>query len=208
MFKKIVNNKVYNSPFPKNIQDFAIIRSGDLNLLINDINNLGELVNDLLFNYPVPKINSEIGVMYLKNNTTPTVISSPNSRSVVEGLIQVGLLHNFEKDFATNSLKYIGPGGRFHIIATFNFLGGNQRTCGFYIGHNTDDTSLLDPDANRISESEIYANSSTPSNQPVASTIQTILNLNTNDRIFFIVQNQTSNNSITVQFLKFIVTLN
>ena len=147
--------------------------------------------------------NNDVGVMYLKNNTTPTIISVQNDRYVVSGTMSTGILYNFIKDPSTNSLKYTGVGGRFHIIATFNFLEGSQNTCGFYIGHNTDDTTPLNPDADRISESEIYINSSTPSNQPVGGAIQTVLDLQTNDRVFFIVQNRDAATNITVQFLKF-----
>jgi hypothetical protein len=150
--------------------------------------------------------NNDVGVMYLKNNTIPTPITQPNERQVVYGTMSTGSLYNFIKDPSTNSLKYTGPGGRFHVIANFNFFEGNQRTCGFYVGHNTDDTTQLNPNDDRISESEIYVNSSNPSNQPVSGTIQTVLDLNTNDRVFFIVQNRDAATNITVQFLKFTIT--
>jgi len=150
--------------------------------------------------------NNDVGVMYLKNNTITTDITAINQRKVVSGTMSVGTLYNFIKDPSTNSLKYTGPGGRFHIICNFNFYEGNQNTCGFYIGHNTNDTTPLDPDADRISESEIYANSSNPSSQPIAATIQTVLDLNTNDRVFFIVQNKDASTDITVEFMKFVVT--
>jgi hypothetical protein len=140
----------------------------------------------------------------MKNNGTATPISVINERAVVVGNVQTGTLFNFIKDLTTNSLQYTGIGGRFHIIANFNFFSGSQDVCGFYIGKNTGGS--LDPNADRISESEIYANASNPSNQPVSSTIQTVLDLNTNDRVFFIVQNRSAANSITVEFLKFTVT--
>jgi hypothetical protein len=146
----------------------------------------------------------DYGVMYLKNNNEVTPISEINARSIVVGDIKTGLLNNFVKDLSTNSLKYIGLGGVFHITVSFNFYEGNQRTCGFYIGHNTDDTTNLDPNDDRISESEIYANSSNPSSQPISSSIQTLVELNTNDRVFFIVQNRDAATDITVEFMKFI----
>lgn len=150
--------------------------------------------------------NNDVGVIYLKNNATPTPITAINQRKVVSGTMQTGLLANFIKDPGTNSLKYLGPGGRFHIVATFNFYEGSQRTCGFYIGHNTDDSTPLDPDGDRISESEIYANASTPANQPISSAVQTVLDLSTDDRVFFIVQNKDAATNITVEFLKMTVT--
>lgn len=149
---------------------------------------------------------SDVGVIYLKNNTVPTPIAIINGRSVVEGSMLTGELVNFAKDTGTNSLKYNGPGGLFHIVASFNFLAGSQHVCGFYIGRNTNITGALDPNADRISESEIYINSAAASAQPVGGMIQTVLSLNTNDRVFFIVQDKDSTNSITVQFLKFTVT--
>jgi len=150
--------------------------------------------------------NNDVGVMYLKNNTTPTPIAEINERSVVAGTIKTGELLNFTKDVNTNSLKYSGPGGKFHVIATFNFATNSQNVCGFYIGHNTDDTTALDANADRISESEIYANSNTTANQPVGGAIQTVLELQPGDRVFFIVQNRDATNSVTVKFLKFTAT--
>jgi hypothetical protein len=150
--------------------------------------------------------NNDVGVIYLKNNSTPTTISAINGRAVVQGSMLTGELHNFAKDTGTNSLKYSGPGGKFHVIATFNFTTGSQNVCGFYIGHNKDESSSLDATLDRISESEIYVNSATTANQPVGGAIQSVLELEAGDRIFFIVQNQAAATSITVQFLKLTAT--
>lgn len=153
--------------------------------------------------------NNDVGVLYLKNNTTPTDILAINDRQVVAGATyQTGLLYNFQKSTDSNgktSLEYIGTGGRFHIIATFNFYSGNNSICGFYIGHNTVAGTTLDPNANRISESEIYANSSNSSDQPVGCAVQTVRDLSTNDRIFVIAQNKDKNDDITVEFMKLVV---
>jgi hypothetical protein len=143
-------------------------------------------------------------VIYLKENTTPTTIAAINARAVVQGTMQTGTLVNFIKDPSSNSLKYTGDGGIFHIVATFSFTSGSQNICGFYIGRNQNPSSALDPNADRISESEIYANAGPNSNQPKPVAIQTVCQLNTNDRIFFIVQNQSSTSSITVGFLKLV----
>ena len=152
-----------------------------------------------------PPRSNNVGVMYLKDNAIPTPIASINARSVVSGVVQTGELVNFEKHATTNSLLYKGELGRFLIIATFNFYEGSQNTCGFYIGINRDLASALDPDADRISESEVYVNAGTPSNQPQSAAVQTVATLNYNDRVFFIVQNKDSTGSITVEFLKLIV---
>ena len=61
----------------------------------------------------------------------------------------------------------------------------------------------MSADADRISESEVYIESRNQS-KPVAGTIQTVLDLNTDDRLFFIVQNRDDAHDITVQFLKFV----
>jgi hypothetical protein len=150
--------------------------------------------------------NNDVGVMYLKNNTIPTIITTINERVVVAGTMSVGTLFNFIKDPSTNSLKYTGSGGRFHVITTFNFNAGTRNICGFYIGKNTNPSSPLDPNADRISESEIYINSNQVQDQPAAGTIQTVLDLNTNDRIFLIVQNKDSTDDITIEFMKFVST--
>ena len=148
--------------------------------------------------------NNDVGVMYLKNNAVETVISVINQRQVVSGTMQTGALYNFIKDPSTNSLKYTGSGGRFHAIATFDFFSEvSNNTCGFYIGKNTDAASGLSADADRISESEIYVDCSS-SSKPVAGAIQTIVDLETDDRIFFIVQNKSAAKNITVEFMKFI----
>lgn len=149
----------------------------------------------------------DIGVMYLKNNATETTIPLANARAVVAGTMQAGMLNNFALDPAgTNSLKYSGAGGKFHVVATFNFLSGSQDVCGFYVGHNKNPALGLSADGDRISESEIYVNSGTSAVKPLSGAIQTVLDVNTNDRLFFIVQNRTAPNNITVEFLKFTVT--
>jgi hypothetical protein len=148
--------------------------------------------------------NNDVGVMYLKNNAVETVITAINQRKVVGGTMETGTLYNFIKDPSTNSLKYTGSGGRFHVIATFDFhTEVSNNTCGFYIGKNTDPASGLSADADRISESEIYVDCPS-SSKPVAGAIQTIVDLETDDRIFFIVQNKTAAKNITVEFMKFI----
>lgn len=150
-------------------------------------------------------VTADVGVMYLKGNTAATPIGAINARSVVEGNYQTGILHGFTKDAGTNSLRYIGEGGRFHVVISFNFYEGNQNTCGFYIGCNRDISSGLSADADRISESEVYANSSNPSSQPIAATIQTVIDLNKDDRLFMIAQNKDATTSITVEFMKMVV---
>ena len=152
-----------------------------------------------------PPRSEDSGVIYLKNNDIATPIPIANGRAVASGTMLTSSLVNFEKDASTNSLKYKGTNGRFHALATFSFYSGSQDTCGFYIGVNRDSSSPLDPDADRISESEIYVNAGTQSNQPKNGAIQALVQLTTDDRIFFIVQNKTKSDSILVEFMKMIV---
>jgi hypothetical protein len=152
--------------------------------------------------------NNDVGVLYLKQNTTETPITTANERQVVEGSYLTGLLTNFESHTDSNghvSLKYTGIGGRFHAIATFNFYSNNNTICGFYIGKNTSFGTNLDPNADRISESEVYANSGNTNSKPVAATVQTVMELNTNDRVFLICQNKTQLTSIQVEFMKLVL---
>jgi hypothetical protein len=152
-----------------------------------------------------PPRSEDSGVIYLKDNQIPTPISVANGRAVASGEMLTSSLINFEKDATTNSLKYKGTNGRFHAIATFSFYSGSQDTCGFYIGVNRDASSPLNPDADRISESEIYVNAGTQSNQPQNGTVQTLVQLATDDRIFFIVQNKDKTDDILIEFMKLIV---
>ena len=149
--------------------------------------------------------NNDVGVMYLKNNATATTITAINQRAVVAGGVTTGELFNFQKHATTNSLQYLGAGGKFHVVASFNFtVAASQNTCGFYVGKNTNISSGLSADADRISESEIYITCPNQ-NDAIAGTVQTVLDLNTNDRVFFIVQNRSAAKDITVEFLKFVV---
>jgi hypothetical protein len=152
-----------------------------------------------------PPRSEDSGIIYLKANTVPTPIAVTNDRAVASGTMVANNLVNFEKDALTNSLKYKGTSGRFHAIATFSFYSGSQDTCGFYIGVNRNAASPLDADADRISESEIYTNAGSSSAQPQSGAIQTIVQLNTDDRIFFIVQNKTKRDDIIVEFMKLVV---
>lgn len=152
-----------------------------------------------------PPRSEDSGVIYLKNNTIPTPIATINGRAVVSGVPLASSLVNFEKDATTNSLKYKGTNGRFHAIATFSFYSGSQDTCGFYIGINRNPSSPLDADADRISESEIYANAGPSSSQPQSGAIQALVQLYENDRIFFIVQNKSKAGEILVEFMKLVV---
>ena len=179
-------------------------------VITEDNNNVGISTSDVSVVLTAPGTqgpprSEDSGVIYLKDNAITTPIPETNGRAVASGTMLTSSLINFEKDASTNSLKYKGTNGRFHAIATFSFYSGSQDTCGFYIGVNRDPSSLLDPDADRIAESEIYVNAGTQSNQPKNGAIQALVQLATDDRIFFIVQNKTKSDAILVEFMKLIV---
>jgi hypothetical protein len=169
------------------------IASSDVNVLLTAPGSQG------------PPRSEDSGAIYLKANAIPTPIATTNGRAVASGTMLTNALVNFEKDALTNSLKYKGTSGKFHAIATFSFYAGSQNTCGFYIGVNRDPSSPLDANADRISESETYANAGSASNQPQAGAIQSLVQLNTDDRIFFIVQNKSASTEILVEFMKLVV---
>lgn len=179
-------------------------------VITEDNNNVGISTSDVSVVLTAPGTqgpprSEDSGVIYLKDNAITTPIPETNGRAVASGTMLTSSLINFEKDASTNSLKYKGTNGRFHAIATFSFYSGSQDTCGFYIGVNRDPSSPLDPDADRIAESEIYVNAGTQSNQPKNGAIQALVQLATDDRIFFIVQNKTKSDAILVEFMKLIV---
>ena len=187
------------------------VQTEESRIVINENNSLVAVASNdaqVLLTAPGsqgPPRSEDSGVIYLKANTISTSIATINGRAVVSGNMLTSSLINFKKDVSTNSLKYKGTSGRFHAIATFSFFAGSQNTCGFYLGINRDASSPLDADADRISESEIYTNAGPASNQPQSGAIQSLVQLNTDDRIFFIVQNQSAATAIRVEFMKLIV---
>jgi len=189
----------------------VIVQTEESRIIVSEDNSLVSIASNdaqVLLTAPGsqgPPRSEDSGVIYLKANTVSTPIGTVNGRAIVSGPMLTSSLVNFEKDAFTNSLKYKGTSGRFHAIATFSFFAGSQNTCGFYLGINRDASSPLDADADRISESEIYTNAGPSSAQPQSGVIQSLVQLNTDDRIFFIVQNQSAATAIRVEFMKLIV---
>ncbi len=189
----------------------VIVQTEESRIIVSEDNSLVSIASNdaqVLLTAPGsqgPPRSEDSGVIYLKANTVSTPIGAINGRAIVSGPMLTSSLVNFEKDAFTNSLKYKGTSGRFHAIATFSFFAGSQNTCGFYLGINRDASSPLDADADRISESEIYTNAGPSSAQPQSGVIQSLVQLNTDDRIFFIVQNQSAATPILVEFMKLIV---
>jgi hypothetical protein len=171
----------------------------------------GNYVDGILYNDNRSKwincvgiINSvTLGNMYMKNNAIPTDIIVQNDRYQMAGVTQVNSLNQrFTHDVANNALQYISTISRVCSIQVgLTFLGATNAVIGFYLGINRG--GVLDPTADRISESEVYvtANGSRPDN----AFFQTLVTLNENDRVYVIVQNKTGTADVTVEFCNLLI---
>jgi hypothetical protein len=146
-----------------------------------------------------------IGAMYMKNNAIETVIPNVNDRVPMAGVTQVnGINQRFSHDLANNALEYTGILSQtFHITATFTIApASNNQKYGIYLGVNRG--GAIDPNADRISESEVYIN--TPqSGRADAAAVQALVTLNEGDKVYMILQNVTSSANVTVEFLNMII---
>jgi hypothetical protein len=151
-------------------------------------------------------VNTEsLGSMYMKNNAVATVISVEGDRYNIAGVTEAnGVNQRFTHDVATNTLQYVGVQSKvFHINLTFTISpASNNQKYGIYIGVNRG--GAIDPAADRISESEAYIN--TPqSGRADAAGIQALVKLDTNDRVYMIVQNVTGTADVTVEFMNLVI---
>jgi hypothetical protein len=146
-----------------------------------------------------------IGAMYMKNNAIETVIPNVNDRVKMAGVTEVnGINQRFAHDLANNALEYTGLiSTTFHITATFTISpSANNQKYGIYLGVNRG--GAIDPNADRISESEVYIN--TPqSGRADAAAVQALVTLNEGDKVYMILQNVTSSANVTVEFLNMII---
>ena len=146
-----------------------------------------------------------IGNMYMKLNTTPTAIDTQGDRYNISGTTQVnGINRRFNHDAANNALQYVGAQSKlFHVNLTFTIAPeSNNQKYGIYVGVNRGGS--IDPTADRITESEAYINTSQAGRADAAS-IQALVKLNTNDKVYMIVQNTTSAADVTVEFLNMVI---
>ena len=151
-------------------------------------------------------VNTEsLGSMYMKNNATETVITVQNDRYNIAGTTQVnGINQRFIHDSANNALEYTGIRSKvFHINLTFTISPEtNNQKYGIYIGVNKG--GAIDPDADRISESEAYINTPQAGRADAAS-IQALVQLDPTDKVYMIVQNTTSTANIIVEFMNLVI---
>jgi hypothetical protein len=151
-------------------------------------------------------VNTEsLGSMYMKNNAVETVISVQGDRYNISGTTEAnGINQRFTHDVATNTLQYVGVQSKvFHVNLTFTISpASNNQKYGIYIGVNKG--GAIDPAADRISESEAYIN--TPqSGRADAASIQSLVQLDPNDKVYMIIQNTTSTANVTVEFMNLVI---
>jgi hypothetical protein len=146
-----------------------------------------------------------IGAMYMKLNAVETVIPNVNDRVKMAGVTEVnGINQRFAHDLANNALEYTGViSNTFHITTTFTISpASNNQKYGIYLGVNRGGS--IDPNADRISESEVYIN--TPqSGRADAAAVQALVTLNQGDKVYMILQNVTSSANVTVEFFNMVI---
>lgn len=140
-----------------------------------------------------------IGNMYMKNNAVATDVTVQGDRYAMAGVTESnGFNQKFTHVLANNSMRYDSTIPRlFRILATFTVLSGTNNIIGLYIGVKRGDS--IDPDADRVSESEVYL--TTSGSRPDAAAVQALTILNQNDEVYFIVQNTSATNDITIEFI-------
>jgi hypothetical protein len=150
---------------------------------------------------------SAIGNMYIVNNPTSTSIAVQGNRYPLKGAanpsvynqrFSLSLIDGVSILTYTNNIKRL-----FLITFGFTVLSGNNNVIGIYIGVNRTIGSSLDANNDRITESELYL--TTNGTRPDSGFSQCITELNYGDRVYMIVQNTSSTNSITINFLNMMV---
>jgi hypothetical protein len=143
--------------------------------------------------------------MYMKDNTTATTITTTGQRVQVAGNSEVGLISSgFTYSSTNNTLQYTETTSDvFKCSCSVSLsVSGNNRKLGIYLGINTDGGTLV-PDNDRITESEVYTIASQGRNEAVS--VFFLRELNQDDRVYLIVQNDTSTDNITVDFFNLIL---
>lgn len=143
-------------------------------------------------------------VMFMKDNATPTVVTTVGFRYPALGTTEVfqEKSRNFTHIPSRNSLRYDGTfTAEFKVTCTFTVLSAVNNRIGVYIG-KTPSGATQDATADRLSESEVYI--TTGGARPESGAVQTIVSLSEGDEIYLIVQNVTSTNDVTVEFMNMI----
>lgn len=136
---------------------------------------------------------AEIANMFMLNNGTVTPIASTGVAVKIEGTTSPNGI-NQKFNHSNNRLTYVGGLTRnFQVSGVASFVTGNNQVVGLYISKN----------GTLVSESEMYATTS-GSGRAESIAIQTIFQLEENDYIEVWIENETSAQDITVEFLNVI----
>ena len=151
------------------------------------------------------------GSLWLKFNETVTAVATQGARYVIAGTSEPSD-GNVGFDFVQdgNVLQLTGDCGTFHIQATGSLQSANNVTVGCYLAVSRDPQAALDPGvdatpSDRLGQSEIYITMPGTA-RPTPFAIQSIVDLDEDDRVYVIVQNRNGTQDITVEFLHLTVT--
>lgn len=147
------------------------------------------------------------GALWLKFNSTETVVTTQQDRYVMAGVSETNESRNVGFDHVVdgNVLQVTGPGGMFHVTGTGTVLGANNAVVGIYLAVSRDPEAALNPGpagsdpSDRIGESEVYVTMSGTA-RPTPFAVQTLVELEPGDRVYGIVQNRNGTQNITVEF--------
>lgn len=136
---------------------------------------------------------AEIGNYYMTNNATATTISATNTPVKALGTTTANTI-NQKFTHTDNRLTYVGALIRdFQVTATVSLTSGNNKVIGVYVAKN----------GTVITSSEMYSTTS-GSGRSESLTCQTILELNENDYVEIWVENSSTTDDITVEYLNVI----
>jgi hypothetical protein len=149
-------------------------------------------------------INTSVkGYFYMKNNALATTISVIGDRYEVLGTKTLDTF--FAQRFVNNAnrLEYTSSiPKKIFIQASYTHNSGANNIIGTYIAIARNGNPI-DPDADRISESEMYV--TTSGSRPDGGFCQCITEISQGDRIYIVTQNTSATNDVTYSFLNFIV---
>ncbi len=146
-----------------------------------------------------------IGQMYMRDNASPTVILAIDTETAVVGTtLSNGINQRIEHDAPNNALTITSPITRtYRITATIGVKGNaNQRFGGYICICPSGDA--FNPVTQKRTVSEAYIASSTGT-RPDTLTIIDGVDLNTGDKVYCAVENDTAANNIIVEYLNVIV---